>query len=133
MPRYLVLLLVFPFMASAAQITVTIPDTAVADLQQACQRMAVLHHTKIPTNAECGARLIRMGANNLVQEIVRRQGQQDLRDAINAKKAQLAIDFPDPLVPAICGDDEVDSHLGEQCDDGNQIPGDGCDEACRIE
>jgi cysteine-rich repeat protein len=31
----------------------------------------------------------------------------------------------------ICGNAEVES--GEQCDDGNTIPGDGCSEICRIE
>jgi cysteine-rich repeat protein len=37
-------------------------------------------------------------------------------------------DLPD--VPAICGDGLVDEQLGEQCDDGNDISGDGCDRNC---
>ncbi|MDX1494162.1 MAG: DUF4215 domain-containing protein, partial [Longimicrobiales bacterium] len=31
----------------------------------------------------------------------------------------------------ICGDGKVEAP--EQCDDGNTIPGDGCDELCRVE
>lgn len=36
------------------------------------------------------------------------------------------------LGPA-CGDLKVDAEQGEQCDDGNGLPGDGCSGACRIE
>jgi cysteine-rich repeat protein len=34
-------------------------------------------------------------------------------------------------VIGICGDDSVD--LGEECDGGNNVPGDGCDENCQNE
>lgn len=129
----LCLTLAIPSLAGAAEVTVTIPDAAVADLVQACQRMAVMERMKVPTNAECGARLIRMGANELVKDIIVRQSRVDARDALNAKRIELAADFPDPLTPANCGDGETDVHLGETCDDGNRIPLDGCDEACRIE
>ncbi|MCF7844513.1 MAG: DUF4215 domain-containing protein [Kiritimatiellales bacterium] len=32
-----------------------------------------------------------------------------------------------------CGDDNVDASLGEQCDDGNRKPGDGCNSECKNE
>lgn len=32
-----------------------------------------------------------------------------------------------------CGDGVVDEDLGEQCDDGNTIGGDGCNRRCRTE
>jgi cysteine-rich repeat protein len=35
--------------------------------------------------------------------------------------------------PAVCGDSNVDSGLGETCDDGNTTNGDGCSSMCRIE
>lgn len=35
------------------------------------------------------------------------------------------------LVSQLCGNDTIDD--GEQCDDGNLIPGDGCDLFCRVE
>jgi cysteine-rich repeat protein len=34
-------------------------------------------------------------------------------------------------VPTFCGDSVIDPH--ETCDDGNIVPGDGCDATCRIE
>lgn len=34
---------------------------------------------------------------------------------------------------AHCGDEAVDEGLGEECDDGNDAAGDGCDARCRIE
>lgn len=33
----------------------------------------------------------------------------------------------------LCGDGKFQNENGEQCDDGNQNPGDGCDQHCRIE
>jgi len=35
------------------------------------------------------------------------------------------------VVPAVCGNGTVES--GEQCDDGNTLPGDGCDASCQSE
>lgn len=35
--------------------------------------------------------------------------------------------------PARCGDNIVDSLFKESCDDGNNIPGDGCSEFCQLE
>ncbi len=39
---------------------------------------------------------------------------------------------PDCTLPH-CGDGIVDSATGEECDDGNTVPGDGCNAECRIE
>ena len=33
-------------------------------------------------------------------------------------------------VPAFCGDNTTDFSIGEQCDDGNRLNGDGCDSQC---
>lgn len=38
-----------------------------------------------------------------------------------------------PTARPFCGDGCVDSALGETCDDGNRIPGDGCDPSCHRE
>lgn len=35
--------------------------------------------------------------------------------------------------PITCGDGIVETECGEQCDDGNQVNGDGCDAHCRLE
>lgn len=32
-----------------------------------------------------------------------------------------------------CGDGTIDPGAGEQCDDGDRVPGDGCDDACQFE
>lgn len=40
-------------------------------------------------------------------------------------------DDPDPPVP-FCGDGILDQDEGEECDDGNTDPGDGCSPACEI-
>ncbi|MBN1772224.1 MAG: hypothetical protein JXB32_13230 [Deltaproteobacteria bacterium] len=38
-----------------------------------------------------------------------------------------------PTAHPYCGDGCVDAALGETCDDGNRIPGDGCDPSCHRE
>lgn len=36
-------------------------------------------------------------------------------------------------VPAFCGDGDLNIYKGEECDDGNNIDGDGCSADCKIE
>jgi len=36
------------------------------------------------------------------------------------------------LIDGYCGDGVIDSELGEECDDGNYVSGDGCDVGCII-
>ncbi|GAB4285032.1 MAG: hypothetical protein Kow0081_2560 [Candidatus Dojkabacteria bacterium] len=34
---------------------------------------------------------------------------------------------------AVCGNSKVEERIGETCDDGNSVSGDGCSEVCRSE
>ena len=36
-------------------------------------------------------------------------------------------------IPGVCGNGEPEPGYGEECDDGNQQPGDGCDPDCFLE
>jgi len=38
--------------------------------------------------------------------------------------------FPFDAVPSVCGDEFIDTGGGEICDDGNTLPGDGCETDC---
>ena len=41
---------------------------------------------------------------------------------------------PDPVVPVnLCGNGFLQSANGEQCDDGNLVPFDGCSPNCNVE
>ncbi len=40
---------------------------------------------------------------------------------------------PPPPPTAVCGDGHIDLGLGETCDDGNTLSGDGCDSHCQLE
>jgi cysteine-rich repeat protein len=40
---------------------------------------------------------------------------------------------PPTVTPSQCGDGIHDEIAGEECDDGNRLPGDGCNESCWIE
>jgi cysteine-rich repeat protein len=35
------------------------------------------------------------------------------------------------VIPEVCGNNVVDSELGEECDDGNQVDGDSCSSTCQ--
>lgn len=39
----------------------------------------------------------------------------------------------DDCTPVVCGDRTVNTAAGEQCDDGNQLFGDGCSSSCQLE
>jgi len=45
----------------------------------------------------------------------------------------LALDGVTDLSPLICGDGETQAELGEECDDGNDVSGDGCSASCQVE
>ena len=49
----------------------------------------------------------------------------------NVDPRRLCID--EACAPTRCGDGFLDPQVGEECDDGNVVPGDGCDQACRIQ
>ena len=51
--------------------------------------------------------------------------------AANANIGAYTIDILTQLPPAVCGNGVVEA--GEQCDDGNIVPGDGCNAACQTE
>jgi len=51
-----------------------------------------------------------------------------LRKSGGKAPAQFAME---KSIPAVCGNGTLEN--GEQCDDGNTVPGDGCDAACQTE
>ncbi|GAH04173.1 unnamed protein product [marine sediment metagenome] len=128
----LALLIATPTLGASFQ--VTIPDTSVADLQIACDYLATRFRAKDPTNSECGAMLIRMGQERVAKEIITKAAERTKRDTIKARVAEVLNDFPVPLRDAVCGDGELDSLAGEQCDNGGSnsatVP-DACRLSCR--
>lgn len=55
-------------------------------------------------------------------------------DGVNVLRAAAGLSNVCPviiIIPLRCGNGRLD--LGEECDDGNLVPGDGCDELCRLE
>ena len=50
-----------------------------------------------------------------------------------AGAGEVCIDAMCQPAPAVCGDDIVQAELGETCDDGNVVDGDGCSAMCMVE
>jgi len=130
--RYLpTILLLLTSPAWAADFMVTVPDSAVPDLQVVCDRLATLYSAKDPTNSECGAMLVRIGQERVARELVTRSAERTKRDTVNDRVAEVMTNFPSPLRDAVCGDSEVDDLAGEQCDDGGSNS-DTVADACRL-
>ena len=53
--------------------------------------------------------------------------------AVDAIILQFDTDWPQPYTQARCGDGTLDIEFGEECDDGNNVNGDGCSRNCEIE
>ena len=58
-----------------------------------------------------------------------RAGNSAAYSSVSAMTDEAPPQEPEPF----CGDRNIDSELGEKCDDGNAIAGDGCDQNCQIE
>ena len=129
----LVLLLALP--AQAADITITVPDAAVAELQTLCEEIRLRYRVRTSdwTNALCAQTLVRIGATDVRRRVTRRSFNQSVNSAVATDVESFHTDFPFGFTPAVCGDGTLDGEFGETCDDGNNIDGDGCSASCEVE
>ena len=136
MKRYLAmfLFLVAGF-ASAADLTVTVPASAVPKAVEMCEllRQEIRVRAGEWSNDLCATLFLRVGLRVYVDRFGRQGAQQTIDDAVQAEIDTYDTNWPVPYTAAYCGDGVTDIEFGEECDDGNTVPGDGCDEGCRNE
>lgn len=119
-------------MAMAADLTVTVPAAAVVDALSRCEELRVVYKVRAAewSNDLCATVFTRMGLRNFTSSQETQDATQTITDAVADALSQFDADWAEPFTSAYCGDDTIDVEFGEECDDGNSVPGDGCDEAC---
>ncbi len=85
------------------------------------------------SDQHCKDELIRRGLRNLDGRKARETSIATIAGDVTTSLGNYDTAHSRQFTEATCGDgtiDSVDPDLGEQCDDGNTTPGDGCDEDC---
>lgn len=133
MKKILTILMILTASASmAADLIVTVPAAAVPDALARCDELRVTYKVRAAEwdNDLCATVFTRLGLRNFTVSQERKDATQTVTDAVQTAIGQFDLDWAEPFVSAYCGDDIIDVEFGEECDDGNSTPGDGCDEQC---
>ena len=122
-------------LASAADLTVTVPSAAVPKAMEMCEVLRLELRVRAAEwgNDLCASIFTRIGLRVYVQRQERQGAQQAIDALVQAEIDQFDLDWAEPFVRAYCGDTITDVEFGDECDDGNTDPGDGCDQRCQIE
>lgn len=127
-----ILLFLLAPMAWAADLTVTVPSAAVPEALSRCDELRVTFKVRAAewNNNLCATVFTRLGLRSFTASQEQADATQTITDAVQTAMSQFDANWPEPFVSAYCGDGTIDTEFGEECDDNNSIPGDGCDEAC---
>lgn len=121
--------------STAANLTVVVPQPIVQKAQATCEilRNELRVRSSEWSNDLCATLFTRIGLRVYVAREMR-QGQQQVVDAaVDAEIADFDSKWAEPFTRAYCGDSITDIEFGEECDDGNNDSGDGCDVRCQTE
>jgi len=136
MKRFLFSLLIVLYapVALAADLTCTLPAAYVSRGVELCEELRLRLHVRTAdwSNDACASEFLRIGLLTGDKDSTRRAARETVNDAVNDAVDLFNTNWP-RIVPATCGDDTLDTEFGEECDDGNLINGDGCDDSCTIE
>jgi cysteine-rich repeat protein len=125
----------FSTLAQAATLQVEIPDALIDPHgNNACSMVKVAYRLPDSTSlSDCGRVMFyeafRKYLREYRREFRRLQAQTNLEGDMSTIDGVLTF----PVTQAVCGDSTIDTHLGEECDDGNTTSGDGCSAECRNE
>jgi len=78
----------------------------------------------------CASEFLRIGLLEGERMSTTRQYRGSINIAVRDAVALFGSTWP-RVDPAVCGDGILDEFIGEECDDGNDVLGDGCDQ-CKI-
>lgn len=118
--------------STAADLTVTVPQPIVQKAQATCEtlRNELRVRSSEWSNDLCATVFTRIGLRVYVARDMR-QGQQQIIDAaVDAEIADFDVKWAEPFTRSYCGDNITDVEFGEECDDGDNVHGDGCSARC---
>lgn len=118
----------------AANLTCVLPADYVTRGIELCEelRLRLRIRSSEWSNDACASQFLRIGMLVSDKASTQKESNATVRNNVNIAVDNFNDDWP-VLVAAACGDNILDTEFGEECDDGNQIDGDGCDESCIIE
>lgn len=133
----IVLLAVLLFVGSpagAVNLTCSVPNAVVTRAQELCEEIRLELHVRssVWSNNECATQLLRLGLFEANRKSVTKAANLVAAQTISTELQEFDPLWPG-LTPASCGDGTLDTEFGEQCDDNNQTPGDGCNGSCQTE
>jgi len=113
--------------ASAVDLVCSVPGPNVARASQLCAELRQALHIRSAdwSNSICASQFLRLGLIQGEKSSTRRLFLTTVAETIGVAVDDFTLTWPPP-VAATCGDGILDAEFGEQCDDGNSIPGDGC-------
>ena len=129
-----ILMLLLPVPALAANLVCTVPNAQVPRAVELCEELRQNLHVANAnwSNNVCATQFLRIGLRSGERKSTKKASQATVRNDIDIALTAFDEDFPRP-VAARCGDGATDSEFGETCDDGNTVSGDGCSEDCQTE
>jgi cysteine-rich repeat protein len=83
-------------------------------------------------NDACATEFLRRGLRDYESSSTARESRALVSGNVRVALETFDANHP-PIESARCGDGELTTEFGETCDDGNNEPGDGCDEICQPE
>jgi len=118
----------------AATLACDVPTANVVRSAELCEELRVRLRVRTADwdNDVCATEVLRIGLIEVEKRVTKNSFTQSANTVVRDAVSDFTSTWP-PATPAICGDGTLDTEFGEECDDGNQTPGDGCDSRCLIE
>lgn len=122
--------------AFAADLICTVPTAQVPRAVELCEELRVQLRIRSAewNNDVCASQFLRIGLKEGERESTRRASNTTVSQAVNDAVDTFNANWPRET-SASCGDGTVDSEVpfSEECDDGNNVSGDGCSRSCQTE
>ena len=131
-----VCLLAMAWPIRAADLTCTVPPgAAVTKAIELCEvlRLRLSVRAADWDNDVCATEFLRIGLETGERTRARNEAAATTRTVVRDAVAAFRADHPPSVASAFCGDTIVDVEFGEECDDGNDVDGDGCSVDCQTE
>ena len=120
---------------AAADLTCTVPVAAVPRAQELCEIVRLRYRVRAAdwSNDSCATELLRIGIIEVERRAASAVAKEATETIIKDAVTLYMESHPTALVSAYCGDGITDVEFGEECDDGNTEPDDGCSPMCETE
>ena len=136
MKRLLLVLILLPLTAGAADLPCVVPTANVARAIELCEQLRINLRIRSAewSNDICATQFLRIGLLAGERATSRRAANTTVQTLVNDAVTTFSSTWAVPE-QAECGDGTLDTEdpFSEECDDGNRDNGDGCDDSCVTE